>query len=60
MKHLWFFHEMLNLPYEMYHESQFMVYDGLFHGPLNAFPDQIIIVLSWRCRDFMGAVPMKC
>ena len=33
MKHVWFFHEMLNCPYEMYHESQFMVYHGLFHGP---------------------------
>ena len=33
MKHVWFFHEMLNRPYEMYHESQVMVYHGLFHEP---------------------------
>ena len=27
------FHEILNHPNKIYHESQFMVYHGLFHGP---------------------------
>ena len=57
MKRLCFFHEMLNHPYEMYHEIHSWYSMGCFMG--HEMRLQIIMVNSWNCRDFMGAVPMK-
>ena len=60
MKRLCFFHEILNRPYEMYHEIQFMVYVAwVVSWAMKCVSRSDYHGNSWHCRDFMSAVPMK-